>query len=194
MRDSALWLLIPTFPPLVLGIVVCAERRVAREISLGVVFLPGVLVVWTVWGWRSERRAPSSAPSRLSSSTSRVRCASFAPFPQGRVAFVICLPGALPPALSRRWLGRERIGADGWGEADLARVMAGALLRTDDLCSAVPVALARLSRALGLWAMAIELGAAVGGERCERERVVASVQALLCAVREHEGVGSAVER
>jgi hypothetical protein len=57
MRDRALWLLILTFPPLVLGTVVVVvligaetfvvspERRVAPEISLAVVFLPGVLVL-----------------------------------------------------------------------------------------------------------------------------------------------------
>jgi K+-sensing histidine kinase KdpD len=62
MRDRALWLLIPTSPPLVLGIVVAvaliavatlavyAERRVAQEISVGVVYLVAVFVVWTVWG------------------------------------------------------------------------------------------------------------------------------------------------
>jgi hypothetical protein len=62
MRDRALWLLIPTSPPLVLGIVVVValiaaqtlvvypERRVVPEVWLGVVFVPGVLVVWTVWG------------------------------------------------------------------------------------------------------------------------------------------------
>jgi hypothetical protein len=62
MRDRALWLLIPTSPPLVLGIVgvvaliaagtlaVYAGRRVAPEVSLGVAFLPGVLVGRTVWG------------------------------------------------------------------------------------------------------------------------------------------------
>jgi K+-sensing histidine kinase KdpD len=62
MRDRALWLQVPTSPPFVLGIVVVValiaaatlvvypERRVAPEISLGVVCLPGVLVVSTVWG------------------------------------------------------------------------------------------------------------------------------------------------
>jgi hypothetical protein len=62
MRDRALWLLIPTSPPLVLGIVVAValiavatlvvyvERRVAQEISVGVVYLVGVFVVSTVWG------------------------------------------------------------------------------------------------------------------------------------------------
>jgi hypothetical protein len=62
MRDRALWLLIPISPPLVLGIVVAVvlieaqtlvmypERRGAPEIWLGVVLLPGVLVVWTLSG------------------------------------------------------------------------------------------------------------------------------------------------
>jgi hypothetical protein len=84
MRDRALWLQVPTSPPLVLGIVVAAaliaaatlvmfsERRVAPEISFGVVFLPGVLVVWTLWGlafgaatavlrWHSRPFSPSRA-------------------------------------------------------------------------------------------------------------------------------------
>jgi hypothetical protein len=55
MRDRAPWLLIRTSPPLVLEIVVLVGL-IAAEISLGVMFLPSVLVVWTMWGWRSDRR------------------------------------------------------------------------------------------------------------------------------------------
>jgi hypothetical protein len=57
MRDRALWLLIRMFSPLVLRgsvvvvwigaqtFVVCRERRLAPDISLAVVLLPGVLVL-----------------------------------------------------------------------------------------------------------------------------------------------------
>jgi hypothetical protein len=83
-------------------LVVYPERPPAPEVSLGVVYLPGVLVVWTVWG--------------------------------------------------------------------LALGAATAVLAV------------------------IELGAAVGGERRVRERLVASVQALLPAAREREGMGSALAR
>jgi K+-sensing histidine kinase KdpD len=61
MRDRALWLLIPTSPPLLLRIVVGVAliavatvavyvKRRAQEISVGVVYLVAVFVVSTVWG------------------------------------------------------------------------------------------------------------------------------------------------
>jgi hypothetical protein len=87
------------------------------------------------------------------------------------------------------------IGADQRrGEADLPAAMARVLLRTHDLRSALPEASARPPLALGRWAAAIELGAAVGGEHRMRERVVASVQSLLRAARDREGMGGSLAR
>jgi hypothetical protein len=72
--------------------------------------------------------------------------------------------------------------------------MARGLLRTDDLRSALPGASGRLAEALGRPSAAIELGAAVGGERRVRGLVVASVDVLLRAARDREGMGSARAR
>jgi hypothetical protein len=112
------------------------------------------------------------------------------------VAFVICLSVVLLLSFVAAVARSPAVEADDRrGEADLATAIARVLPRKDDLRSALPVASARLAQALGLWAAAIELGAAVGGERVAcGERVVASVQELLCAAREREGIGSAVER
>jgi hypothetical protein len=92
------------------------------------------------------------------------------------------------------------------------------LLRTNDLRCALPGGLGRLGRALTLSAAAIELETVAGDEqraafalrdggtllvpadlpqtteRRARERVVASVEALLRVVRDREGMASAVER
>jgi hypothetical protein len=72
--------------------------------------------------------------------------------------------------------------------------MARVVLGSDGLRLALRGASAGLARALGLWAAAIELGAAVGGEQRVRERVVASADVLLRAAREREGMGSALAR
>jgi hypothetical protein len=54
MRDTALWLLIPTFPPLVLWIVLIVVLIAAQT-----------PLVSTVLGWRSEQRLRCSAPCGL---------------------------------------------------------------------------------------------------------------------------------
>jgi hypothetical protein len=148
MRDRALSLLIPTSPPLGLGIVVAValiaaqtlvvypERSVAAEIWLGVVDLPEVMVVSTVWGVALGAAAVLSI-------------AAFDFF-------------HVPSAL--RFVRAVPAGAGG----------------TRDLSVRSPVA--------------IERGAVAAGKCRVRGGVVASVDVLLRAAREREGMGSALER
>jgi K+-sensing histidine kinase KdpD len=147
-------------------LVVCPLRRVVSEISLGVVYLVGVLVVSRVWGLA------------LGVVTAVLSAAAFGLFyvpaslgfvafdPQGRAALTSLLAVALvlcSIAVLARW---RSVGADERrGAADLVAAIALLLLRTKDPRSARPGASARLGRALMLSAAAIELAAVAGDER-----------------------------
>jgi signal transduction histidine kinase len=235
MRKRALSLLMrPTSPHLALGIGVAvvltaAEtlvgyplRHIAPEVSLGVVYLLGVLVVTTVWGLA------------LGVATAVLSTAAFdfflvgpplsfgSPDPTERVALVIHLCAALLLSFVAAVARSGAIEADERrGEADLAAEMARTLLRTDDLRSALPGTARRLAETLGLPAAAIELGpvaredpraafplrdgATVLGtllvpaellERTERRlraRVVPSVEAVMRAARDRERTMAALE-
>jgi hypothetical protein len=192
MRARVLSLLMrPTSPPLLLGIVVAAAllaaetlvvyplQHIAPEISLGVVYLLGVLAVSSVWGLA------------LGVVTAVLSTAAFDFFhvpplesivfdgSQGQAALVILLVIALLLAFIAALARSRAIEADERrreaderrGEADLAAEMARLLLRTDDLRSALPDAASRLAQALGLSAAAIELEAVAG----ENGRVVFSL-------------------
>jgi signal transduction histidine kinase len=183
MRERILSpLMRPTSPPLLLGMVaavalIAAEtlvlyplQHVAPEISLGVVYLLGVLLVSSVWGLA------------LGVGTAVLSTAAFDFFhvppvesivfdgSQGQAALVILLAIALLlgfiAALARSRAieadERRREADERRGEADLAAEMARLLLRTDDLRSALPDAASRLAQALGLPAAAIELEAVAG--------------------------------
>jgi hypothetical protein len=156
MRDRALWLLVLTFPPLVLGIVVVAVLIAAQT-----------LLVSTVLAWRSERRLRCSAPPRLTSSTSGPGWARAWPAGAGGIRD-LSLRRAAAEFWSRRSARSPAIEVEQRrGEADLATVMARASLRTDDLRSSLLVASARSGQVLGLSAATIVIGATAGGEpRC----------------------------
>jgi signal transduction histidine kinase len=235
MRARVLPLMMrPTPPPLLVGIVVTAAliaaetvvvyplRQVAPEISLGLVYLPGVLVVSSVWGLAlGVVTAVLSTAAFDYFHVSPIESIVFGGS-EGQAALVILLAVALllscvaALARSRAIEAEERR-----GEADLAADMARVLLRTDDLRSALLDAASRLARALALPAAAISLDAVVGEgglaafplrnggnvlgtllvpaelprrtEARVRERVVPSVEALLQAARDREAMSSALE-
>ncbi len=135
-------------------------REIAPAVSLGVVYLLGVLLVASVWGlWLGLFTALASA-------------AAFNFFhipPTGRftiaeeenwVALVVFFFAAV---VSAELAQRARAGAEEAemrrGEADLAAEIARVLLRGDDLREALSVSAQRLSRTLSLPSAAIELGA-----------------------------------
>jgi signal transduction histidine kinase len=171
----------PPSPPLSLGILAAAAligvetlavyplRNIAPELSLGVVYLLGVLVVSMVWGL-----ALGAATAVLSTAAfdfffvSPVGSIVFEDS-HGQAALAILLAVALllsvVAALARsRAIDRRREDDERRRDADLAAEMARLLLGTDDLRSALPEAAARLAYALGLPTAAIELEAVAGGD------------------------------
>jgi signal transduction histidine kinase len=224
----------PTPLPLLVGVVVTAAliaaetlivyplRQVAPEISLGLVYLPGVLVVSSVWGLAlGVVTAVLSTAAFDYFHVSPIESIVFGGS-QGQAALVILLAVAVLLSCVAALARSRAIEADErrW-EADLAADMARVLLRTDDLRSALPDAASRLARALALPVAAIELDAVPGEDglaafplrnggnvlgtllvpaelprRTEarvRERVVPSVEALLRAARDREAMSSALE-
>jgi signal transduction histidine kinase len=235
MRARVLPLLLrPTPPPLGLGIAVAAAfvaaetlvaypvRRYAPEVSLGVVYLLGVLVVALVWGLALG--AATSVVSATAFDFFHVPPhGSFVPDdPTNWVVLGVLLAVAFILASIADLARRRAIEADERrGEADLAAEMARLLLRANDLRSALPGTARRLAQALQLPAAAIELEAVPGDERRAafplrdgdtrigtllvdaglartverrlRERVVPSVEALLRTAREREAMRRALE-
>lgn len=115
-------------------------------------------------GLRSDRRARCSTSPGLTSSTSGLRCAWCAPFPQGPVACVLCLWVALVLGVVAEVAGSRAIeveavrGGRPWHGGGL---LASALRR---LALGVGKAAARLVQTLGRPSAAIAAGAVAGGE------------------------------
>jgi two-component system sensor histidine kinase KdpD len=222
-------LLRPTPPPRAIGVLAAAAfvtletlvafplADVAPAVSLGVLYLIGVLVVSTVWG--AGLGVLTSVASALAFNwfhippTGRFTIAD----PQNWVALGVFLAVALI-ASSVAELARTRAAEadDRRREADLAAEMARLLLRTDDLRSALPAASRRLAAALELPSAHIALDAVeTGGQgmafplrdgatllgtllvpgdlpeaglRRLQERVVPSLEALLAAARERDAL------
>jgi two-component system, OmpR family, sensor histidine kinase KdpD len=205
-----------------LAVVVCTLliyplRTIAPAVSLGVVYLLGVLVVSTLWGlWLGIATAVASA-------------AAFNFFhihPTGRftiadsrnwVALITFLVVAVAAStLAQLARARAEEAEARRQEADLAAEMARMLLRGDDLQASLPTVARRLAQALGLPSAAIELGEAPGEERRMalaledgdrrlgtllvpagidepvlsrlHERIVPSLEALLAAALEREAL------
>jgi signal transduction histidine kinase len=234
MRDRVLALMRPAPPPGKLGIVaavalIAAEtlavyplRSIAPEISLGVVYLLGVLVVSSVWGLRLG--VVTAVLSTAAFDFFHVAPSfSFVPRdPHGGAALAILLVvmlllGSVAALARSRAIEVDERRA----EADLGAEMARVLLRADDLGAALPAVSRRVAQTLGLPAAAIELETVVGDEhrvafplrdgstplgtllapaelppateRRVRERVVPAVEALLRAAREREAMASALK-
>jgi hypothetical protein len=189
MRDRALSLLILTFPPLVLGIVVGVgliaaqtlvvypERRVAPEVSLGVVYL-----LSTVWGLT------------LGAATAVLSIAAFDFFHvQPALQFVPAVSsgaGGIRDLPARR--ATTRLGRGAGSVAGQSGSTTGAARPTrhgDGLLAA-----GRPTTAIELGQVLVPAGLPEGTEGRVRGRVVASMHALLRAARNREGMVSAVER
>jgi two-component system sensor histidine kinase KdpD len=228
-RPLPLLLLRPTPPPVTLGLGVAAAlialetlagyplSSIAPEVSLGVVYLLGVLIVSTVWGFALG--VATSIASALAFNFFHIPPAGrlWIADAQNWVALAVFLVVALV-ASSVAELARARAleALERRREADLAAEMARLLLRTDDLRGALPAASQRLAHALDLPSAAIELEAVPGDERRVafplrdgatplgtllvpadlsepalrrlQERVVPSLEALLGAARERDAL------
>jgi two-component system sensor histidine kinase KdpD len=204
-------------------LIISPLKHVAPAVSLGVVYLPTVLVVSLAWGaWLGVATAIVSAAAfnffqlppvghlALRRSSDWV----------GLIAFLVVAGVASSVAEVTRARARE---ADARRrEADLAAEMARLLLRGDNLAAALPTAAARLAQALELSSAAIEMEAVegdarrvafplrdgtsrlgtllVGADTSEtslrrlQERVVPALEALLSAALERESLlGGVVE-
>ncbi len=198
-------------------------KQAAPVVSLGVVYLLAVLLVSATWGvWLGIATALASAVAfnyfhlppvgelTIRDSSNWVAL----------VAFLVA--AALASSVAEVTRARAREADERRREADLAAEMARLLLRGGSLAQTLPTAAARLAHALELPSAAIELEAVEGDERRiafplregssrlgtlvvgagtpERdlrrlqERVVPSLEALLSAALEREGLqGEVVE-
>jgi two-component system, OmpR family, sensor histidine kinase KdpD len=198
-------------------------KDVAPVVSLGVVYLPAVLVVSVTWGaWLGVGTAVVSAGAfnffhlppvgqfTIRDSSNWVAL----------VAFLVV--AALASSVAEVTRARARDAEARRREADLAAEMARLLLRGDDLGEALPTAAARLAQTLELSSAAIEMETVEGDERRVafplregttrlgtllvgadtseaslrrlQERVVPALEALLSAALEREGLlGGVVE-
>jgi two-component system sensor histidine kinase KdpD len=172
------FLLAPTPPPKRVGVLVALFgvalctlivyplREVAPVASLGVVYLPAVLVVSITWG----------AP--LGIATAVVSAGAFNFFhlpPTGEftirdsrnwVALVtFFVVAGIASSVAEIARARTRDAQERRREADLAAEMAELLLRGNSLADALPTAAARLAQTLGLSSAAIELDAVDSDER-----------------------------
>jgi two-component system, OmpR family, sensor histidine kinase KdpD len=198
-------------------------KHVAPVVSLGVVYLPAVLIVSITWGaWLGIASAVVSAAAfnffhlppvgqfTINGSSNWVALVAF---------LVVAVIASSVAEITR---ARARDAGERRREADLAAEMARLLLSGDNLAEALPTAAARLAQVLGLHSAAIEMDAVEGDERSVafplrdgtsrlgtllvgadaseaslrrlQERVVPSLEALLSAALEREGLmGGVVE-
>lgn len=198
-------------------------KHVAPVVSLGVVYLPAVLVVSVTWG------------AGLGVASAVVSAGAFNFFhlpPVGQftirdssnwvalVAFLVV--ATLASSVAEVTRARTRDAEERRREADLAAEMARLLLRGDDLGEALPTAAARLAQTLELSSAAIAMETVEGDDRTLafplregtsrlgtllvgadtsegslrrlQERVVPALEALLSAALEREGLlGGVVE-
>jgi two-component system, OmpR family, sensor histidine kinase KdpD len=204
-------------------VIVYPLAHVAPVVSLGVVYLPAVLVVSITWGgWLGGATAVLSAAAfnffhlpplgrfTIQDSSNWVALAAF------------LVVAVLASSLAEVTRARTRDADERRQEADLAAEMARLLLRGNDLMEALPTAAARLAQTLSLSSAAIGIDAVEGDERTIafplregtsrlgtllvgadtseaglrrlQERVVPALESLLSAALEREGLlGGVVE-
>jgi two-component system, OmpR family, sensor histidine kinase KdpD len=228
-------LLAPTLPPAWLGVAVAAAfiavetalayplREIAPAVSLGVVYLLGVLVVSTAWGLRLGALTAVASAAAFNffhiPPTGRFTIAHAEDWVALSVFLVVALLASSVADLAR---ARTAEAYERRREADLAAELARILLRTDDLRAALATGSQRLAQALALSSATLELDEVPGdarrvalplrdGERSLgtllvpgdlppsalerlRERIVPSLEALLGAARERQALlGEVVE-
>jgi two-component system sensor histidine kinase KdpD len=147
-------------------LIVYPLAHVAPVVSLGVVYLPAVLVVSVAWGaWLGIATAVLSAAAfnffhlppvgrfTLQNSENWVALAAF------------LVVAALASSVAEVTRARTRDAEERRQEADLAAEMARLLLRGDNLAEALPTAAARLAQTLQLSSAAIEMDTVEGDDR-----------------------------
>ncbi len=232
MRPFGL-LLAPEPPPRRVGVLVAIAAvvlctlviyplgRVAPVVSLGVVYLLGVLVVALIWGaWLGALAALLSAAAFNFFHLPPVGQFTIRNTDNWVALIAFLVAAALASSVAEVARARAREADERRREADLAAEMARLLLRGDDLSRALPTVAARMSHVLGLHSAAIEMQALdadgrrvafalsdgtrrlgtlmVGADTPEaslrrlQARVVPSLEALLSAALEREALLSEV--
>lgn len=204
-------------------LIVYPLKHVAPVVSLSVVYLPAVLVVSVTWGgWLGVATAIVSAAALNFFHLEPVGHFEIRQSSNWVALIAFLVVAALASSVAEVTRARTREAEARRREADLAAEMARLLLRGDDLRAALPTAAARLAQALELTSAAIEMDAVEGDERSIafplrdgtsrlgtllvgadtseaglrrlQERVVPSLEALLSAALEREGLlGDVVE-
>jgi two-component system sensor histidine kinase KdpD len=198
-------------------------EHVAPVVSLSVVYLPAVLVVSITWGaLLGFATAVVSAAALNFFHIPPVGHFAIRHSSNWVALLAFLVVAAIASSLAEVTRARTRDADARRREADLAAEMARLLLRGDELATALPTAAARMAQALGLSSAAIEMEAVEGDERRIafalrdgtarlgtllvgadasetslrrlQERVVPSLEALLSAALEREGLlGGVVE-
>ncbi len=229
------FLLAPDPPPRRVGVIVAAGavalctliiyplKHVAPVVSLGVVYLPAVLVVSVTWGaWLGVATAVVSAGAFNFFHLPPVGEFTIRDSSNWVALVTFLVVAALASSVAEVTRARTREAEARRREADLAAEMARLLLRGNSLAEALPTAAARLAQTLELSSAAIEMEAVEGDERSIafplregtsrlgtllvgadtseeslrrlQERVVPALEALLSAALEREGLlGGVVE-
>jgi two-component system sensor histidine kinase KdpD len=198
-------------------------KHVAPVVSLGVVYLPAVLVVSVTWGaWLGVPTAVVSAGAFNFFHLPPVGQFTIRDSSNWVALITFLVVAALASSVAEVTRARRREAEARRREADLAAEMARLLLRGNSLAEALPTAAARLAHTLELSSAAIEMEAVEGDERRVafplregtsrlgtllvgadtseenlrrlQERVVPALEALLSAALEREGLlGGVVE-
>ncbi len=198
-------------------------KEIAPAVSLGVVYLLGVLVVSVVWGaWLGVLTAVLSAAAFNFFHLPPVGQFTIRSSEDWVALIAFMVAAALASSVAEVTRARTREADERRREADLAAEMARLLLRGENLAEALPTAAARLAQTLQLSSAAIEMEAVEGDERSIafplregtrrlgtllvgadaseaslrrlQERVVPALEALLSAALEREGLlGGVVE-
>jgi signal transduction histidine kinase len=235
MRKRTLWLLRATPMRVAIGIMVATSlivvetflgyplKRLATTEPLGMLYLLGVVIVSTIWGfWLGAGTAFFSAVALDYFHIPPLGTLFIYDTTEQMMIVVVFLAVALLVGCIAKLAQSRAVEAeDRRLEADLAAELARLLLRAHDLCSALPVASQRLAQRLGLPFAAIELTVARGDERQAafplrdeakslgtllvpntlpepamrrlRDRVVPSLEELLHAAREREVIADALQ-
>ena len=139
---------------------------VAPVVSLGVVYLPVVLVISATWGmWLGFATAVVSAAAFNFFHLPPVDTFTIANSGNWVALVTFLVVGGLASSVAEVTRARTRDAEERRREADLAAEMARLLLRGNSLAEALPTAAARLAHTLELSSAAIEMDAVEGDER-----------------------------
>ncbi|MEU7872536.1 DUF4118 domain-containing protein [Dactylosporangium sp. NPDC049140] len=195
--------------------------HITQSEALALVYIPGVLAVATLWGFGLA--AVVSVASALAFNyfhVPRIGTLTFADSKDWVELAVFLVVALLTSSMAQLARAQVLESVKRYREADLTTGLARLILRANDLHSVLPEASGRLQHALGLPFATVDLQAVAGDEcqaafplrcgalrgtllvpaelpepvqRCVRDRLVPSLEALLRAACDREAVGQSLE-